>query len=80
MITVIGPQLPRTLSESELTVLAIERRQFKYSAQKEKLIREKLDLNATRYYQMLNSLLDNPLALAAEPMLINRLRRAQGVR
>ena len=80
MLTVIGPQLPAVLSERDLAVLAIERKPFRFAGQKEKVIREKLDLSATRYYQILNSLLDNPLALAAEPMMINRLRRARGVR
>ena len=32
-------------------------------------------MSATRYYQVLNGLLDNPAALAAEPMLVKRLRR-----
>jgi hypothetical protein len=32
-------------------------------------------VSATRYYQSLNVLLDKPGALAAEPVLVGRLRR-----
>lgn len=34
----------------------------------------------TRYYQRLNQLLDDPAALAAEPVLIYRLRRLRASR
>jgi len=64
------------LSERELTVLEIERCRWKYPALKEKVIRDRLDLNPTRYYQLLYSLLDHPEALATNPGLINRLREA----
>jgi len=64
------------LTERELAVLEIERRRWKYPAYKEKAIREQLDLNATRYYQILNSLLDHSEALERYPMMINRLRSA----
>jgi hypothetical protein len=37
-------------------------------------------MSSTRYYQVLNSLLDNPAALAADPMLIKRLRRMRAQR
>ena len=32
-------------------------------------------MSATRYYQVLNALVDRPEALAADPMLVKRLRR-----
>ena len=38
-----------------------------------------LGLTPTSYAQRLNRLLDNPAALAAEPVLINRLRRVRDV-
>ena len=37
-------------------------------------------MSATRYYQVLNALIDNPAALAADPMLIKRLRRLRSQR
>ena len=63
------------LSERDRQVLAFERQWWKYAGAKEQAIRELFDMSATRYYQVLNGLLDNPAALAAEPMLVKRLRR-----
>ncbi|HVT22265.1 MAG TPA: DUF3263 domain-containing protein, partial [Mycobacteriales bacterium] len=37
-------------------------------------------MSATRYYQVLNALLDRPEALAADPMLVKRLRRMRAAR
>ena len=37
-------------------------------------------MSATRYYQVLNALIDNPVALAADPMLVKRLRRLRSSR
>ncbi|HEX7354257.1 MAG TPA: DUF3263 domain-containing protein, partial [Mycobacteriales bacterium] len=34
----------------------------------------------TRYYQILNALIDNPNALAVDPMLVKRLRRLRAAR
>ncbi len=46
----------------------------------EQAIREKFDMSATRYYQVLNALIDNPAALEADPMLVKRLRRLRDAR
>ena len=37
-------------------------------------------MSATRYYQVLNALIDYPAALEADPMLIKRLRRLRASR
>lgn len=63
------------LSERDAQILAFERQWWKYAGAKETAIRERFDLSATRYYQVLNALIDTPEALAAEPMLVKRLRR-----
>ncbi|MFB7665107.1 DUF3263 domain-containing protein [Kitasatospora sp. NPDC056138] len=63
------------LSERELAVLALEARPWRTAGAKERAIREELDLSATRYYQLLNGLLDRQEALAHDPVLVNRLRR-----
>ncbi|NEA59262.1 DUF3263 domain-containing protein [Streptomyces sp. SID13666] len=47
---------------------------------KERAIREQLGMSATRYYQLLNALLDDPRALAHDPVTVNRLRRARDTR
>jgi hypothetical protein len=37
-------------------------------------------MSSTRYYQVLNALIDNPAALAHDPMLVKRLRRLRSSR
>ena len=37
-------------------------------------------MSATRYYQIINALIDNPDALAFDPMLVKRLRRMRAAR
>ncbi|MEV7176733.1 DUF3263 domain-containing protein [Kitasatospora sp. NPDC093679] len=63
------------LTERDRAVLALEARPWRTAGAKERAIRAELDISATRYYQLLNALLDNPAALAADPVLVNRLRR-----
>ncbi|UFU07215.1 DUF3263 domain-containing protein [Ruania halotolerans] len=68
------------LSERDAGILAFERQWWKYAGAKETAIRDLFDMSATRYYQVLNSLIDEPAALAAEPMLVKRLRRMRSTR
>ena len=37
-------------------------------------------MSPTRYYQLLNALLDDPRALAHDPVTVNRLRRVSASR
>jgi hypothetical protein len=71
---------PDGLSRREREILAFERQWWKYAGAKEQAIRELFDMSATRYYQVLNGLIDKPDALAADPMLIKRLRRLRSSR
>jgi hypothetical protein len=68
------------LSERERAVLSFEKQHWKYSGAKEQAIRDRFELSPTRYYQVLNSLLDRPQAQELEPVLINRLRRQRAAR
>ena len=68
------------LSERDLRILEFERQWWKYAGAKEQAMREKFDMSATRYYQALNALIDRPEALAADPMLVKRLRRLRAAR
>ena len=68
------------LSDRDREVLAFERQWWKYAGAKEQAIKELFDMSATRYYQVLNTLIDNPSALEADPMLIKRLRRLRASR
>jgi hypothetical protein len=71
---------PAALTEREQEILAFERKWWKHAGAKEQAIRDAFDLSATRYYQLLNGLLDNPAALAAEPVVVARLRRLRSTR
>ena len=55
------------LDRREREILAFERQWWKYAGAKEQAIRELFDMSATRYYQVLNALVDRPEALAADP-------------
>ena len=68
------------LSDRDREIIAFERQWWKYAGAKEQAIRELFDMSATRYYQVLNAVIDNPVALEADPMLIKRLRRLRATR
>ena len=68
------------LSDRDREIIAFERQWWKYAGAKEQAIRELFDMSATRYYQVLNALIDNPAALEADPMLIKRLHRLRATR
>ncbi|KNX38158.1 hypothetical protein VV01_15000 [Luteipulveratus halotolerans] len=68
------------LTERDEQILAFERQWWKYPGAKEQMIRERFDMSSTRYYQVLNTLLDNPVALEHDPMLVKRLRRLRASR
>ena len=69
-----------TLNERDQRILEFERQWWRYAGAKEQAIRELFDCSATRYYQLLNGLIDNPAALRADPMLVKRLRRMRSAR
>jgi len=68
------------LSERDRQILEFERQWWKYAGAKEQAIRDLFDMSATRYYQIINALIDNPDALAFDPMLVKRLRRMRAAR
>ena len=68
------------LTERELQILAFESKWWKHAGAKEQAIRDAFGLSSTRYYQLLNGLLDNPAALVHDPVLIGRLRRLRSTR
>lgn len=71
---------PDGLSERDAEVLAFERQWWKYAGAKEQAIRDRFDMSATRYYQVLNALIDRDEALEADPLLVKRLRRLRSTR
>ena len=68
------------LTRRDREILTFERQWWKYAGAKEQAIRELFDMSGTRYYQVLNALIDTPAALAADPLLVKRLRRLRASR
>ncbi len=74
------PATPGTLTDRDLEMLSMERLWWQYAGAKEQAIREKFDMSSTRYYQVLNALIDRDDALAHDPLLVKRLRRLRAQR
>jgi uncharacterized protein DUF3263 len=68
------------MSERDQQILAFERLWWKYAGAKEQAVREHFAMSTTRYYQVLNALIDKPEALAFDPLLVKRLRRLRAAR
>ena len=68
------------LSARDADILTFERQWWKFAGAKEQAIRDKFQMSATRYYQILNALIDKPEALAQDPLLVKRLRRLRATR
>jgi hypothetical protein len=71
---------PVGLSRREHEMLTFERQWWRQAGAKETAIRDRFGVPPTRYYQVLNALVDRPDALAADPLLVRRLRRLRRAR
>jgi len=65
------------LTDRDRAILDFERSWWTEPGKKELAIRERFDLSTTRYYEILNELLDAPEALEYEPLVVRRLRRVR---
>ena len=74
------PASPAGLTRREHQMLTFERQWWRQPGAKETAIREQFGVPPTRYYQVLNALVDRPAALAADPLLVRRLRRLRSAR
>lgn len=63
------------LSERDRAILDFERTWWREAGRKEALIRERFELSATRYYQLLGALIDRDEAYEYDPLVVRRLRR-----
>jgi hypothetical protein len=68
------------LDERAKRILDFEREWWRYAGAKEQAVREHFDVSPTRYYQLLNRVIDDEEALAYDPMLVKRLRRLRSAR
>lgn len=66
---------PMDLTQRDRDILDFEGSWWAESGPKEMLIRARFELSATRYYQILNELLEMPEAHAYNPLVVRRLRR-----
>jgi hypothetical protein len=68
------------LMQRDIEILDFERTWWKHAGKKDEAIRERFDMSATRYYQLLSDLLENPAAQAHDPILVKRLKRLRTYR
>jgi hypothetical protein len=71
---------PEALDERSQKILEFERNWWRQAGAKEQAIRDTFGLSATRYYQLLNGLLDDPRAIEHDPVVVQRLRRLRASR
>ena len=63
------------LSDRDRAILDFERSWWLEPGPKEVAIKTRFDLSPTRYYQVLNDLLESADAIAYDPLVVRRLRR-----
>jgi hypothetical protein len=68
------------LGEREVRILVFERQWWRHAGAKEEAIRRTFGIGPTAYYQLLSRLIDDPAALAHDPMLVKRLQRQRAAR
>lgn len=68
------------LTEDQAAILDFELGWWKFAGAKEARIRDRFDCSSTRYYQLLNHILDLPAALAHDPLNVRRLIRLRDAR
>lgn len=69
-----------TLTQGERALLDFAARWWKYPGAQEQAIRDLFDMSGTRYWQLLNDLIDRPEALAYAPTTVHRYRRMRAAR
>jgi hypothetical protein len=69
-----------SLTELQMRILAFERSWWRSPGAKEREILNVFGLPPTRYYQLLNELIDAPAAARFDPVLVARLRRRRAAR
>jgi len=68
-------QAVRVISERHQAMLEFERTFWTYDEPKESLIRARFQCSADEYYAELNELLEQPEAIAHDPLVVRRLQR-----
>ena len=68
------------LDDDELRLLAFERAWADRVGNREAAIRAEFGVSSARYYQMLYALIDSPIAVRHDPLLVRRLQRLRDSR
>ncbi len=63
------------LSKRDKQILDFERTWWQQELSKEAAIKEHFELSTTRYYQLLNELLEDADAMKYDPLVVRRLRK-----
>ncbi len=71
---------PAFLCGRDRRILALERQWFANPGSKEATITRQFGITPTRYFQILNGLLDDPRAMRESPQVVARLRRLRTAR
>ena len=70
------PEYPlAVLGERDSAVLDFESSWWLYPGPKDRAIREYLGMSATRYYQVLRRLVEDPEAMRHDPLTVKRLQK-----
>lgn len=80
MSEAVSPSGSSELSARDAAILDFEDGWFTAAVPKEQAIMERFSMSSARYYQLLNTLIDTPVALAYKPLLVKRLRRMRSQR
>lgn len=78
--TDVSARAAAELSDRDQQILSFERHWWRYAGAKEQAIRDQFGMSGTRYYQVLNALIDRAEALSYDPLLVKRLRRLRSSR
>ena len=68
------------MTDEDLELLDFQNGWWRHGGAKEAAIAERFGLSAVRFYQRLNTLADDPEALAARPLVVRRLQRLRATR
>jgi hypothetical protein len=68
------------LSERDADILELERTWWTLPGTKDALVRERLGMSLSTYRKLLGALVDDPDALAHDPLVVRRVRRVRDER
>lgn len=67
----------QSLSERDRQMLDFTNLWWQYRGNQEAAIRERFDVTVTRFWQEILRIIENPAALAYDPLAVKRLQRAR---